>query len=213
MRHFDEIAAAAASGASEDELSGLLWELWKDVVADAVEPSTDQAALVASLVDLRDRGGVFTDLPLFGAQMREEWNLVPPDDRSVESWTRLNAFAARLTASGIDFTLFGLWSIATALETFSPVRIHLPAAVQWFEQCGPELVTATLHRRTFGPGPGRLHELAQREGLAEGGFNVPRWTFWRSRLEALADAGDPVARVGFRAVRRFDKQILRAGIS
>ncbi|MBU2666945.1 DUF3632 domain-containing protein [Actinoplanes bogorensis] len=205
---FDRIAASGASG---EELSGLLWALWKQVVDAAVDPSTDQASLVGLLIGVRGNA-LFADLPLFGAQMREEWNLVPPDDRSVESWTRLNAFAARLTAAGVDFSLFGLWSIGTALETFCPVRLHLPAAVQWFEHCGPELVNATLHRRTFGPGPGRLHELAAREGLAEGGFNVPRWTFWRSRLESLADSDDPVARAGFRAVRRFDKQIMRGAL-
>jgi hypothetical protein len=44
-------------------------------------------------------------------------------------------------------------------------------------------------------------------GLSEGGFNVPRWTFWRSRLDGLARSGDKVAREGLRYMRRYDAQI------
>jgi hypothetical protein len=212
----EEIAAAASAGADEPTLEGMLWALWQRVVDAAAggEPLDELVALVTGVreKDLEVKVGgrrLFGDLPIFGAQMREAWNLVPPDDRSVESWTRLNGFAARLTAQGVDFSLFGLWSIGTALETFAPPSLHLPAAVEWFEQCGPALVTATLHRRTFGAGPGRLHELAEREGLTEGGFNGPRWAFWRSRMEGLAGGGDPVAVAGLRAIRRYDKQIAR----
>ncbi|MBM2615906.1 DUF3632 domain-containing protein [Actinoplanes sp. LDG1-06] len=209
-----EITKAAAGGASEPELEGLLWALWGEVVgaAAAGEPLDDLVARLTAVreIDLDGRrvGGrrLFGDLPVFGAQMREAWNLVPPE-RTVESWTRLNGFAARLTAAGVDFSLFGLWSIGTALETFAPPSEHLPAAVEWFEHCGPELAAATRHRRTFGPGPGRLHELAEREGLSETGFNPPRWAFWRSRLEGLAAGGDPVARAGLKALRRLDKEI------
>ncbi|MBL7255745.1 DUF3632 domain-containing protein [Paractinoplanes lichenicola] len=212
------IVEAAAAGATERTLEGLLWELWQgvtDAAAEADEQRLDE--LVALVTGVRETavegvkiGGrrLFGDLPVFGAQMREEWNLVPPDDRSVESWTRLNSFAARLTAAGVDFSLFGLWSIGTALETFAKPSEHLPAAVEWFEQCGAELATATRHRRTFGPGPGRLHELAEREGLSEGGYNLPRWTFWLSRLEGLAGGGDPVAVRGLRAARKAGKLLL-----
>ncbi|MBB4693757.1 DUF3632 domain-containing protein [Paractinoplanes abujensis] len=211
------IVRAAAAGASEQTIEGLLWELWGDVVDAAATGEQPLDELVALVTGVRETavegvkiGGrrLFGDLPVFGAQMREAWNLVPPDDRSVEAWTRLNEFAARLTAAGIDFSLFGLWSIGTALETFAKPSEHLPAAVAWFEHCGPELATATRHRRTFGPGPGRLHELAEREGLSEGGYNLPRWTFWRSRLEGLAATGDPVARRGLHAIRKVGPQLL-----
>lgn len=209
--------------ADAETAEGLLWAAWTAVV-DAAEDAGDdrQGALVALVLGVRDQDAnrpfevlgrrLFADLPVFGAQMREAWNPVPPDGRTAQSWARLNAFAARLTARGVDFTLFGLWSIGEALETFADVPSHLPAAVQWFKHCGPVLVTATIHGRTYGPGPGRLHELAERAGLTEGGFNVPRWTFWRSRMAGLAHTGDPVARDGLRYMRRFDARIAAAGI-
>ena len=215
-----EAFTAPILAAGPDEAEGILWEAWAAVVDAAAEADEDgQAALVTLITGIRrqDAGGVrvegrllFADLPVFGPQMREAWNLTPPDGRTVESWTRLNAFAARLTAAGVDFTLFGLWTIGEALETFADVPAHLPAAVQWFKHCGPVLVSATLHGRTYGPGPGRLLELAERAGLTATGYNVPRWTFWRSRMAGLAEAGHPAAREGLRYLKRYDQQIARS---
>ncbi|MET0418565.1 MAG: DUF3632 domain-containing protein [Actinoplanes sp.] len=169
-----------------------LWVDWRAVIDAAADADDDgQAGLVALVMRVRDDRSV----RIFGAQMREAWDLVPPDDRTVEAWTRINAFAARLTAAGMDFALLGLWSIGTALETSADVPAHLPAAVQWFKHAGP-----ALGDRTFGGRSGRLRELAVRDGLTEGGFNVARWKFWRRRLEELARGGDPVAAEGLRSV-------------
>jgi hypothetical protein len=199
------------------------WAAWAAVVDAAADAGEDgQVALVALVAlvtgvrqhsigtgsDVRVQGRrLFADLPVFGAQMRAAWNREPPAGRTVTSWTQLNAFAAQLTAAGVDFSLFGLWSIGTALETFADESVHLPAAIQWFKYSGPSLVSATLHGRTYGPGLGRLHELAERNGLTEGGFNIPRWMFWRSRLDGLAQTGNPVAHEGMRYLRRHDARI------
>jgi hypothetical protein len=214
-----DAAATAFTAPAEDDVEARLWAAWTvviDAAADADEAG--QIALVELITRVRRHDveppvrvqgrRVFGELPVFGAQLREAWNLVPPDGRTVESWTGLNAFAARLTAAGVaDLLLFGLWSIGTALETFADVPAHLPAAVPWFRHCGPALVSATVHGRTYGGRSDRLHELAERAGLTAGGFNVPRWRFWRSRLQGLADAGDPAAREGLRHARRFDARI------
>jgi Protein of unknown function (DUF3632) len=197
-------------------LEAILWAAWETVVAAAGEADDRRLAQLVELVAavqaypapdaLRvwDRR-VFADLPVLGAQLREQWNLVPPADRTAASWTSLNGFAARLTPDVLDLLLFGLWTLSTALETFADVASNVPAAVQWLEHAGPQLVSATLHGRTY---VGRPGELAVRAGLTETGFSVPRWTFWRSRLAALAEDGDAQARAGLRIMRRYDKQIV-----
>jgi len=214
------VESTVVASADEDVVEGVLRAAWKAVVdAAAVSAESARAALVALVVgvrtrtvdgheDVRIRGRrVFADLPVFRAPLREAWHRAPPAGHDAPSWTNLNALAAQLTAAGEDLSLLGLWSIGLALETFDDAPVNLPAAVQWFRYCGQYLVSATLHGRTYGSGPGRPFEPAERGGLSEGGFNVPRWTFWRSRLEGLARDGDPVARQGLRYVRRYDAQI------
>jgi hypothetical protein len=73
----------------------------------------------------------------------------------------------------------------------------------WLRHAGAALADATVHGRTYA---GRLGELAEQAGVADPGFSVPRWTFWRSRLEALART-DHVAKEGFRLIKRHDATI------
>lgn len=206
--------AAPARAADPADLPGLLWVAWDSVVATA--GGTDDigrqrlVALVAGVKDLGvvaadvPMGRVFTDLPTLGASLRESWNWFPdtPRSQSVEWWTGLNAFAAQLTPDVLDLLLFGLWTIRDALETVDGWAAHLPAAVQWFKHCGDSLASATVHGRTYGR-PGLLGELAERDGLGDIGFNVPRWTFWRSRMEILSHEG-------FGYMKRFDARIAAA---
>jgi hypothetical protein len=75
---------------------------------------------------------LWTDLPIFGASMRELWNKsrikfsyllsnrkltnIEADDSNYE-WTNLNDFAARLTAVKVaDSSLYGIWALRAALE-------------------------------------------------------------------------------------------------
>jgi hypothetical protein len=181
----------------------ILWAAWETVVAAADHaPQEPLVALVAGVKgypapDQPTVWGlrVLADLPVFGAQMREAWNAPS---------VTLNAFAARLTPDVVDFLLLGLWTIGEALETFADPATHVPAAVEWFRHAGLALAEATVHGRTYAGRPG---ELAVRAGVAEPGFSVPRWAFWRSRLEGLAREGDRAAKEGFRLIKRHDSRI------
>jgi len=212
-----DVDAAAASFVapvrSADDPEAVLWVAWEAVASAAAagDPVARErlVALVAAVQCSDDERTVwglrlFADLPVLGAQLREEWNRTPAEGRPVDEWTGLNAFAAGLSVSVGDYLLLGLWTVATALETFAEPRDHVPAAAAWFELAGPQLASATLHGRTYAA---RLGELASSAGVAEGGFSVPRWTFWRSRLEALAREGDESARRGFQAIKKYDRKI------
>ncbi|GIF25681.1 hypothetical protein BJ973_003960 [Actinoplanes tereljensis] len=200
-----DVDAFVAPLAGAEDPEALLWAAWH-AVTDAAAKADDQE--LVRLVDLvtavqrQELPGVrvwklrvFLDLPVFGAQLREEWN----GGRSAAEWTALNSFAARLTAAGThDGLLLGLWTISAALETFDGPAENLDAAIEWFRHAGEQLAGATIHGRTYAA---RLGELAEQAGV---GFGVPRWAFWRSRLEALS-------REGFKQVKRYDKRIA-AGI-
>jgi len=206
--------AAPARVADPAALPGLLWAAWDSVVAAAGgTDDTGRKRLVALVAGVKalgvvaadvPLGRVFTDLPTLGASLRESWNWFPDDpaSESIEWWTGLNAFAAQLTPDVLDLLLFGLWTIRDALETVDGWAAHLPAAVQWFKHCGDSLASATVHGRTYGR-PGLPGELAERDGLADRGFSVARWTFWRSRMKSLSPEG-------FRYIKRFDARIAAA---
>ncbi|GIM93161.1 DUF3632 domain-containing protein [Paractinoplanes toevensis] len=93
-----------------------------------------------------------------------------------------------------DARLLGRWTISAGLETFDGPAENLDAAIEWFRHAGEQLAGATIHGRTYAA---RLGELAMQAGV---GFGVPRWAFWRSRLETLSGEG-------FKQVKRYDKRI------
>lgn len=180
-----DVAAFVAPLDSESR-DDILRAAWQTVVA-AADPR-----LVPLVAGVQQH---LPSLPLFGAAMEAAWS---------ETATGLNAFAAALTPDVADFLRLGLGTISTALETFADPGTHLPAAVEWFRHAGPALVSATLHGRTY---VDRLGELAERAGVREPGFSVPRWIFWRSRLHGLARAGSQPAREGVKVMMRYDPQI------
>jgi hypothetical protein len=214
IAHYRSVVAASdaraftAAVADADDPEAILWAAWQTVTGAAATAPDDQAlARLAGLVTAvqgQELPGVrvwglrvFTDLPVLGAQLREEWN----GGRPTAEWTSLNSFAARLTAAGThDALLLGLWSISAALETFEGPAENLAAAVEWFRHAGEQLVTATIHGRTY---VGRLGELAEQAGVTRIGFSGPRWAFWRSRLQTLSPEG-------FRLIKRYDARIVRS---
>ncbi|MEU4237701.1 DUF3632 domain-containing protein [Actinoplanes sp. NPDC026619] len=180
----------------------VLWAAWQTVTEAAAKADDQAMARLVALVTAvqgQELAGVrvwklrvFTDLPVLGAQLREEWN----GGRPLPEWTNLNAFAARLTAAGThDALLLGLWTISAALETFDGPAENLPAAIEWFRHAGDQLAGATIHGRTYAAG---LGELALQAGV---GYGLPRWAFWRSRLETLS-------RDGFKLIKRHDTTIV-----
>ena len=159
-------------GDSQTTESGL-WTLWYSIIDLAKQtPHSDGSAqtalveLVAALKarpnppapkghnDLKstwgwsDSGGIWTDLIIFGPSMRESWNDPStgpshPDYMTVEQWTNLNAFVARITAAGVsDYTLYAIWSLRDTVETevtAAKLDALLPASAMWIEYSGRKL--------------------------------------------------------------------------
>ena len=195
--------------AGEAPVEEMLWAAWAAVIS-AADTSDDgtRSRLVELVGAVRDRGilarpdgqecvvwdmRAHADLPVFGAQMRETWNFSPPAVPAV-TWANLNAFAAQLTVAGVDFSLYAIWALRAALEEDSPdLRRVLPAAVEWFRHAGPELASLAVQRAAYAHGSDQGGTLCLGAGLADRGFSVGRWNFWRRRLEDIAAAGGDTA--------------------
>jgi Protein of unknown function (DUF3632) len=194
--------------ASESAIDAMLWAAWEPVLlAAGTASATTQDRLVDLLTGIKNQGvltreqgrrecviwgglKVFTDLPCFGAQMREAWDMRADPPGSPEVWANMNAFAARLTAAGFDFSLYAIWTLRDCLEEgYQPGPAELRAAVPWFRDSG-----AALSRLAHQPGipgegdqcPARLGKLCRESGMTRGGFTAERWEFWRGRLADLA---------------------------
>ncbi len=214
------------------DVEGILWEAWERVIRAA---GSAAEVTLARLVDLmiaikgqgiltRDQGRqecvvwggrVYLDLPMFGAQMREMWDVI--ESEPGEAWTNLNAFAAQLTAVGIDFSLYAIWTLRDALEEEAEDaigRAELSATAHWFRYCGPVLASLALKRLSFvkeRSDPARVGRLCRESGISQDGFTVERWEFWRSRLEVLAagaGAEARTARVALDYMSACDAQII-----
>ncbi|WP_306208795.1 DUF3632 domain-containing protein [Actinoplanes sp. RD1] len=171
----DEVPLAdtvAAFAGDEDRL----WPAWQAVVAAAVAGGdTDRDRLVALLVALGESGRAW-----FGAVLRESWDVYCPPEGSAADWARLNDFAARLTAAGIDFLTYAVWTLRDALESTGTVPPDLrPAVAPWFEHCGRMLhdACAAGEQRPYTA----VGAFAAREGVPGPGFSVARWDFWQRR--------------------------------
>jgi hypothetical protein len=206
----EPIDHAFLSGPREASIEGMLWPAWEAVISAADTPDErTRSRLVELLCAIRGRGilarpdgqecvvwdmRAHVDLPVFGAQMRETWNFSPPAV-SAESWANLNAFAAQLTTAGIDFSLYAIWALREALEEDgSAISQVLPAAVQWFRHAGFVLATRAREGASDTHGADSVGRLCREAGLAEGGFSVRRWNFWRCRLEDISAAGGEIAK-------------------
>jgi hypothetical protein len=206
-------AAFVESSDPESAVETILWAAWTAVV-EAAEASggAAQARLVELVMKIRGEDvparadgqrdcpvwglRVYADLPVFGAQMREEWDVTRDASAGPEAWANLNAFAARLTAAGEDFSLYALWTLRDYLEEeHAASSADLAVVAQWFTICGPLLAS----RSTSGYAPpewsaaARVGRLCVLQGITEGGFSPQRWEFWRTRLEACAKGPDAAA--------------------
>jgi hypothetical protein len=110
------------------------------------------------------------------------------------TWANLNAFAAQLTVAGVDFSRYAIWALREALEEDSPELPRvLPAAVEWFRHVGPVLESLAVQRAADAHGGDQAGKLCREVGLADRGFSVGRWNFWRRRLEDISAAGGDTA--------------------
>lgn len=190
----------------------LLWDAWQALIETAITPEEATQAKLVDLVLALQRRGVLTrepggdecrvwgirvwdELPLFGPQMREALN-----GDFDHTYRNLNAFAAQVTAAGravtgaVDFTLWAIWAFRDALES-TPEQLRemgtggepedrLPVVMAWLTYCGPLLAA-----------------LAAKHPEDEGEmFCIPRWTRWRTRLNAIADGAEPAAGIAREAL-------------
>lgn len=199
-------------GGGEEQIESSLWRCWNNVTDFAKDTPPDQQDGIVKAVqaiqesgELKRDGGelckafggtVWTDLPVFGAQMREMWNA---DGTTPDKWRNLNAFAARLTAASskrdgpYDFALFGIWALRDALEgREANVKEYgsvapgaLAAAAMWMLYCADKLM-----RESASPGgrdfPGKVARAGP--GCADKewrGLNRERWILWKETLQEI----------------------------
>jgi hypothetical protein len=186
---------------------------------------------------------LWTDLPYLAQDLQAFWmdesmSLTPTERKS------LSVFTAKSCASGIcsaDLALCALWLFKEALETERPVSNPsaenppsndtladsqvsisdlVPALVQWMKHSNHKLAslcagssgspgTAIHNSSKTSPGP-----LARRAQIAQEGFSLERWLFWRQRLGDLYLTGDEaVAKPARECFEIMALTGLRVGIS
>ncbi|CAL9646510.1 DUF3632 domain-containing protein [Streptomyces sp. enrichment culture] len=212
-------AAFVTRQGDESAMEELLWPAWHAIIAAARATSgPSQDRLVELLIGIKRQGvltrlekgrkrectvwgnRVFVDLPVFGAEMREM-----VDGGPVDAWVNGNAFAARLTAAGVDFSLYAIWTLRDCLEERSPLNFaDLRAVVPWFQHCGRLLAHLAIREASFDHAdqrPAELGELCTDRGMTRGGFTAQRWRFWHERLADLAAGSDATADVAREALQ------------
>lgn len=207
------IATSWQSGASSSDIEGQLWEAWGAAIKFAASTADDQQDGITQVFKearqlgaiknqdeqaCKVQGGiVWTDLPVFGASLREAWN---PDPSDVAGWRNKNAFAARLTnveykESPLDFGLYGIWSNRSALESQAAAKadwsslqpVDIEASCMWFVYAAQTLIRFCNDNKSF---DGKIAKAG--DGYQDknwNGFSVERWALWKENLQALQDSG------------------------
>ncbi|KFY21738.1 hypothetical protein V493_07159 [Pseudogymnoascus sp. VKM F-4281 (FW-2241)] len=196
-----------STGSPESDIEGGLRPVWGsivDVAADTEHQSQGPLVAVVRAVQQQDfakdgasevtvwgeKVKVWSDLPLFGATVRDAWNRAPStgsaDDFSASQWRNINAFLARLTSlspstPAFDFSMFGLWTLRSAFEgTNEPSPADVDAANVWFEYAEDVLTKLSKEGKSFpakvGAGGGSY---ADKEWT---GFNPQRLEVWQAAL-------------------------------
>ncbi|KAF2725239.1 hypothetical protein K431DRAFT_216314 [Polychaeton citri CBS 116435] len=207
---------------SSSEIEGLLWREWKAVIKVAFTTSFAddewRQKLVGFVMDVKTKPvlessgevcrvhgqTVWVDLPVFGAAMREAWDVGTASDASdkdaQDRWVNINAFTSDLVETVAaahktdpDFSLYGIWTIRTSLEEDSkeegkPDVTALKAAAVWFIHASNTLLDFCKQGKQF------QGKVAQAGSLYRGefnGFSTERWQAWVVRLKKLAEADNP----------------------
>lgn len=201
---------------SDEQVSECLSQTWNSFLLHASQISYDspkQGALAQLLLKLSQESSlevpstkepievsgakVWTDLPLFGQQVRECWNFPMHEEVKAETkkaWINVNAFVARLTAlsfadgkKALDFSLYGIWAMRSGLEEElkegSTADAMVGAATVWIVYSGAALRELSQEHKEFqgktARSGGKVREKEWR------GFAVERWQLWKEELEKL----------------------------
>ncbi|KAF3056481.1 hypothetical protein GL218_06629 [Daldinia childiae] len=218
---------------------GHLWSLWYGILHAAKRiPWTDtveQERLLALVQALKQRPDpsppspmtiplkrnwiwetdtLWSTLSMLGPSAREAWNdccgcgagwTVPEQ----HAWTNVNAFVARLVASGASGALavYGDWAVGEAVENRPreegpPARtqmtVRITVACVWLQIAGrymwnlrsDEGVSPDLRVADLGARENKLPWYGRKKGAELARRCSVRWDFWRRRLEQEAENGE-----------------------
>ncbi|PLB45052.1 hypothetical protein P170DRAFT_513123 [Aspergillus steynii IBT 23096] len=172
--------------------------VYQDRLVEVVDALTKLPATEIEVWGEKKR--MWTDLPLLGPQMREDWNPPEYNTKKAESWpsaalkwVSLNAFAARLLRlESVTWGNFGLWTIRDVLEeeTSGPeYEAGIDAVAVWIKYAGKQIYETSQtsdkpEERMFKPG-------SLYSGPSK--YCVERWAFWKDRLDQLGALGGETA--------------------
>ncbi|KAI1645591.1 uncharacterized protein F4817DRAFT_170436 [Daldinia loculata] len=245
-----------------DSTEGHLWSLWYGILHAAKRiPWTDtiqQERLLALVQALKQRpdppapspmtiplkrnwiwesGTLWSTLSMLGPSAREAWNdccgcgagwTVPEQ----HAWTNVNAFVARLVASGTSgtFALYGDWAVGEAVENaprseglhvkapaITQATVKITVACVWLQIAGrymwnlraDEGVSPDLKVGDLGARENKLPWYGHKKGAGEMRRCTARWDFWRRRLqqegenEELPEEVRELARGSAEIIRKF----------
>ncbi|KHO01789.1 uncharacterized protein MAM_00790 [Metarhizium album ARSEF 1941] len=230
-REIDKLYPSNVSAAE-----GFLWTFWTLLVAVAKKVPADDprqgllVTIVQKLKGKRDeevemwgqKTRVWSELPMLGPVMRDEWNLSPDfdgsekDDATVQEWISLNSFAARIYGASLQsWENLGIWELRAGLEETPEDRpnakdTRIATAYEWIVHAGKELYANGRQAKQLDAMEKRALKTGSLLKIETSGLSNDRWNFWRERLGVLgAGAGSGAAKE--KAQRALDKMKEIAG--
>ncbi|PTB44074.1 hypothetical protein M441DRAFT_340886 [Trichoderma asperellum CBS 433.97] len=221
---------AVANGIDEisnrDEPEGFLWTLWTLLIEISKRIPLDDSR-AQSLVEITQKlkakqsatvevwgstYSLWTDMPLFGAVMREAWNATPTFDNSlgdattIAQWKSLNSFAARLLGSSVQsWTNFALWELRQGLEeplsSQQAKDTYLITTSEWITHAGKVLYDEGRKGAQLDEDDVRALRTGSLLKGEASGFSEVRWRFWKKKIEELS------VEAGAEAKKRAEKAL------
>lgn len=209
--------------AESDE--AFLWSLWATVLSivqqlphnhsyqdklvkllDAIKnaPAPDRRPALEQL-GLTWKPNTWQILPVFGAEVRETWNLGPwevplegvfvfPSDKPFhrDVWLSLNAFICRVTVASVaNFDSYATWILGHTLETerlVSELDNNIPAAASWILYAGDRIYHNAAWEDTNPPETYQSYVRYLRR--FQKSFSRERWDFWKDRFAEIGTNED-----------------------
>ncbi|KAH8832412.1 hypothetical protein DL96DRAFT_653888 [Flagelloscypha sp. PMI_526] len=186
-----------------------------------------QPKLITLVKELKENGSneTWKALKPFGMLFRETWN-GSVEGHGVEGWTRLNAFAARLTNEELlNFDAYGIWAMRYALEDatlddlgkvtgkvnegeLNPEILDrvIPAAAAWVTYAGTRMWKLSFEEKEWP----RMMWGGPRWGRDKLGYSHERWKLWKDRFRGFSERSDleshEVARKAYQEMSSIEKQ-------
>lgn len=149
-------------------------------------------AAIKTSTSLKRGNEYWSSLEPFGLNVRELWN-GELEDNSVEGWTSLNAFVARVDQLQLSsFDDYAIWAMRSSVEAAAPedseldtTDSYVPPATTWILY-GGEKVWERSQAGLEGTPSTRGGPL----WTGKRGYSVERWLFWKKRFCEVAAMDD-----------------------